>query len=125
MASVLDPASPAEQQGPPGKLLVLHIRAFQDNGRWCAECLDLNLMARRPDLATALHALFEQVQLYLEIASESGQWDERVPRPARTSHWISYYWIAFTQEIQRFLSRTRSQATFRMPVDWRGRLIGA
>jgi len=71
---------------PPDPRGELRIRLYQKNSAWYAECLDLDLLAKRLTRGEALRALADEIALYLETAAELGQYDSLVPRPAPASH---------------------------------------
>jgi predicted RNase H-like HicB family nuclease len=106
-------------------VLTLRVLAFRRRGKWYAQCLDLNLMTSRPGLESALAALAEQIQLYVETALEANEWEQRIPRPAPFENWVAYYCASILQDAAFFLKSAHIYTTFRMPFDQRGHLIGA
>lgn len=123
------PLNPIDQVAPQGRkdnqVVPLRILARRRDQYWYAHCLDLNLMTRRSSLDEALAALNEQIELYLSRAVESADWKSRVPRPAPLSAWLLYYGSSVLGILQSEATPSTPRATFRMPFDRHGHLIGA
>ena len=113
---------PAETKGAQPTFLTLNVRIFRKNGSCYAECLNLSLIARRSDETAALHALFEQIVLYLTDASESGTWDQAVSRRASWKRWVWYYLDDLAEHLSRIMHFMYPRSTFKVPFDRNGRL---
>lgn len=126
MASTMEPAPPAEPRTPMERTILLRFFAFRKNDKWYVECLDLSLIASRPEFRDAVQALYQQVALYLRTAAESGNWDELVPRPAPRSRWVIYYYATLLSEVRRLLHMLNNLTSyaFRVPFDRSGHQIG-
>ena len=116
---------PASPSGEADAVITLRVLTLRRDGFWYAHCLDLNLVVRRQSLPSALIAIREQIELYLDSANEAGEWDQRVPRPASLSAWLLYYGCSGLEALRRVGTKNLSCTTFRMPFDRNGRLVGA
>jgi len=119
MTHAPDSASAAERQDP-APLLELRIRLYRKGADWLAECLDLDLLTKRPTQREALQALINEIKLYLESAIEFGKFDLLVPRPAPASHWLNYYTASIVDEARRVLNGVGLGTTYSLPIDRRG-----
>jgi hypothetical protein len=117
----IDPHLPNRQT----RVIPLHLLLFHANNRWYAECLDLDLITTRESGFAAFRELLVQINLYLETADGSGEWDKYYPRRAPTSHWMRYYVASLFQELRGLLFKRAGNLTYRMPFDACGRPISA
>ena len=104
-----EPHEATNTPGPP--VIDLHFLFYPKGDEWYAECLDLDLLTARSDLAPAFRELLVQVEMYLRTAAESGRWPDYVPRNAPARDWIAYYRATVRQELHRWFAGGRSLPT--------------
>jgi len=71
----------------------------KSTGLFVAECIDLDLMvkARKPN--KAMRELRDAVLGYVQVAVESGQDSDLIPRQSPLSHRIRYRWVVLASRL--------------------------
>ncbi len=94
------------------------------NGRYYAICLDLNLIDERDTLDEAIAALDENILGYLESVRVHRDETALIPRRARRSEWLHFYWLSllnavltlFGRRVDGFLAYTKKESPAPVPV---------
>lgn len=87
------------------RTLTLRGLVYPDNDAYIAECIDLNIMVRRPSAENAARSLFDAVNGYLETVLseksdfqqfiEHGKVDGLIPRPSPFPSRLRYHAYCF------------------------------
>ena len=64
---------------------------YRQGENYYAECLDLNLLTRRPTVLAAMESLNEAVLCHVEAAYSQGWEKDLIPRCAPLARWLRFY----------------------------------
>src|SRR3972149_293170 len=73
------------------KLVLHNLFLEEEDGGYCALCLDRRGASQGDSLDEAKMNIKEAVALYLESVYEHGDMEDAIPRPAPLEYWLKYF----------------------------------